>query len=160
MAGYKFGLSSITINQTQFDYLTKDEVGKARMIYVAAVMFAKRLREVTGKANGSGRAYRRKNRVHVASAPGQPPTIDYGKLKEGILFDGKNPIDFEVETVSRITGKDVYKVTLPPLGLTLEYGTSEMRARPFIKDSLDYVLRNYLDIIINLPLVRAGLVVR
>jgi hypothetical protein len=155
------GVSSVTLNELQLLFLTQNEVAKSQMIYVAALLFYKRIKEVSGKANGSGRAYRRKNRVHVASAPGQPPTIDYGKLRKGILFDGKEASVLNSVSLSRTTGtKAEYKVTLPPLSLNLEYGTSKMRARPFIKESLDFVLSNYLDLILKAPLELAGLRVR
>jgi hypothetical protein len=153
-----YGVSSVTINQRMLNFLVKDEVGKAQMIYIAALLFYKRIKEVTGKANGSGRAYRRKNRFHVASSPGQPPTIDYGKLNKGILFDGKSEgVNLDITSIKKITGsKNSYEVVLPPLGLTLEYGTSRMRARPFIKNSLDFVLSNHLDLIIKIPLELVG----
>lgn len=69
---------------------------------------------------GTGRTYRKRNptRVHTASAPGQPPATDTGRLANSIEFD-------KVSELTATVGSNLIYAKY------LEYGTRRMAARPF-----------------------------
>jgi HK97 gp10 family phage protein len=73
----------------------------------------------------SGRLYsgRRGGRSHQASAPGQPPKTDTGRLVASITHN--------FEHMSAEVGSDVLYAPY------LEMGTSKMSPRPWLKPSLD-----------------------
>lgn len=72
----------------------------------------------TGKA---GRTYVRGGVTHTASAPGSPPAIDTGKLMNAIYV---KPMGRLRKAIS--TGDTEYAAAL-------EYGTTKMAARPFMR---------------------------
>jgi len=79
------------------------------------------------KGPATGKVYKRGDKTHVASAPGQSPATDTGRLVSNIkhlVFKGK--IGGEVGVFGAIDGeKQNY-------GLALELGTSTILARPFL----------------------------
>lgn len=63
---------------------------------------------------------------HAPSAPGQPPHVDTGHLKDSIGFE--------------MTGQTSGEVTAgADYSAMLEYGTSRMPARPFLTPAVDRV---------------------
>ena len=76
------------------------------------------------RASGPGR------RFHRASAPGQPPAKDTGKTYQSI-------------TVRRMA-KGKYRVRFGGAAGYLEFGTSRMRARPFIIPAIEKAVRKTL----------------
>jgi len=87
------------------------------------------------KSGGSGTTYEKYNprRTHTASAPGQPPATDLGVLASGITTD----VDVEQgAVVGRI-------MAYAPDGgggnyaKHLEFGTTNIRPRPFMQPALD-----------------------
>lgn len=72
----------------------------------------------------SGRVYRTRGVTHQASAPGEPPASDTGRLANSITtsYDQEKLIG----VVSANTEYAPY----------LEYGTSKMEARPFMRPAL------------------------
>lgn len=74
----------------------------------------------------SGRLYQKYNprRTHRASAPGQPPMSDTGRLASSIVFDQ------EGDLTASVGSSLVY-------ALYLEYGTRKMRARPFFRPAVE-----------------------
>jgi len=86
---------------------------------------------------GTGRAYKTRGKVHVASSPGSAPVKETGALAGSISVSlGKN------SDQSDLIIKSEY-------ALDLEYGTSKMRSRPFIISSLNQALSTRLPEIIN-----------
>lgn len=79
-----------------------------------------------GKALG---AKGRKGKVHVASAPGEPPAILTGRLRQSIkhVIERLGPGRYRATVGSTV--KDYPK--------HLEYGTSEMEARPAWRPALE-----------------------
>ncbi len=73
----------------------------------------------------TGRIYRRYNpfRIHQASAPGQAPASDTGKLAASIEAE-VDPIQF---TLTLAAGQHARE---------LEYGTHKMAARPFLRRTM------------------------
>jgi len=86
------------------------------------------------KGAKSGKVYRKYNptREHVSSAPGQAPASDTGNLVRNIKVVQVN------QDVTQVTSEAKYSKEL-------EYGTSKMRARPFMfpayKMSQDKILK-------------------
>lgn len=75
---------------------------------------------------GTGRAYTHGNVTHVASAPGQPPATDTGRLAASIAEElGRD----STSLVERIGTNVEY-------ALPLEYGSRTMAARPFLRPGL------------------------
>ena len=71
----------------------------------------------------SGNVYKRGNATHTASAPGQSPANDTGKLAGGIKYNKVADNEHEVKITTEYA-------------LMLEVGTSKMLARPFIMPTM------------------------
>ncbi|WP_310533131.1 HK97-gp10 family putative phage morphogenesis protein [Novosphingobium sp.] len=99
--------------------LSGPEVVKAagRVLFVGADMIkAEAQRGITaGSVSGKG---------HVASKPGQFPNNDTGTLKNGIRTAMTGPLEASVTSTAPYAG-------------ALEYGTSKMGARPYMRPSRD-----------------------
>jgi len=77
--------------------------------------------------NKSGRIYKRGDVIHRASAPGEAPATDTGFLI--------NQITTEVKTKkSKVIGQIIASA---PYAKHLEFGTSNMMARPYMQPALD-----------------------
>lgn len=74
----------------------------------------------------SGRTYRRGNVTHQASAPGQYPASDTGRLAGSVRFELPQP--------GNMTGRVGTSVAYGPM---LEFGTSRMAARPWLMPSFE-----------------------
>ena len=81
----------------------------------------------------SGRTYKKSNptRVHTASAPGQPPMSDTGRLANSVTFDRVGDLTASVGSTL------AYAVHL-------EYGTSRMAARPFFRPAVEKMRPKFL----------------
>jgi HK97 gp10 family phage protein len=78
----------------------------------------------------TGREYRRRGRIHIASAPGESPAVDTGFLINSIQTDVKS----DTETVVTIAAE---------YAEALEFGTENMAARPFVRPAIDSVLKRF-----------------
>jgi hypothetical protein len=74
----------------------------------------------------SGRAYNRRGRIHIASAPGESPAVDTGFLSNSIQTTVKS--DYEAEIV---IGAEYAEI--------LEFEKN----RPFVRKSIDSVLKRF-----------------
>ena len=72
----------------------------------------------------SGRTYRRGNVSHQASAPGQYPATDTGRLASSVQFELPSP-----GSMTAVVGTNIM------YGPMLEFGTSRMAARPWLMPS-------------------------
>lgn len=72
----------------------------------------------------SGRTYQRGGVTHQASAPGEYPATDRGRLVSGVRIEQASPLDIRVGT----------NVMYGPM---LEFGTSRMAARPWLVPSFE-----------------------
>lgn len=77
---------------------------------------------------GRGREYRRGNVTHRASAPGDPPAVDTGRLRQSLGVQRIGNGHYRVGT----------NVEYAPL---LEFGTRQMAARPFMRPAAERVRR-------------------
>ena len=72
-----------------------------------------------------GREYRRGRRVHIASAPGEPPAIDTGVLV--------NSIQTQVEGLSAVVGTNVEYAAV------LEWGGARLAPRPYFAPAFEEI---------------------
>lgn len=72
----------------------------------------------------TGKTYKRGTVSHRASAPGQPPASDTGRLVSSFLTEpGSEPLSYDVRANAMYAG-------------FLENGTSKMAPRPFLRPAL------------------------
>lgn len=79
----------------------------------------------------SGVIYRRNNKEHRASAPGQAPANDTGKLASGINYNRVSDREHEIKITTEYA-------------LALEVGTSRIAPRPFIMPAIQEAKRKLL----------------
>ena len=81
----------------------------------------------------SGQTYRKSNptRTHTASAPGQPPMTDTGRLANSITFD-------RIGDLTATVGSELIYAPW------LEYGTSRMASRPFFRPAVERMRPVYI----------------
>ena len=111
------------------------DLGKAKIVYLnrvrnnmqAVVTFVQeRMIDSLRSGDKSGRTYKRRSVVHIASAPGEAPATDTGRL-QGAITTGV-AIAF-----SRVTGT-IFAGT--NYARSLELGTPKMKARPFMRPAI------------------------
>lgn len=90
----------------------------------------------TSMAEGgkSGELYSRGGRSHRASAPGEAPAVDYGNLYNSIQIEEVTPERAIVSASAEYAEH-------------LEFGTSRMAARPFMRPAVDEHEREIVDAI-------------
>lgn len=99
----------------------------ARIMEVAAqkIVVEAQISITAGAVSGRG---------HVPSAPGQPPNADTHFLANNIRTRRRGPLHVDI-------------VSEAPYSLFLEYGTSKMEARPFMRPAIDTKRREVADFI-------------
>lgn len=70
-----------------------------------------------------------KKKLHYPSLPNNPPAVDTGTLRRSITFS-------VVEEESRIIGRVGSTLMNPPYGFYLEFGTSRMIERPWLRPAM------------------------
>ena len=103
-----------------------EQVGKA--VTGTAIMLRADVVERIQRGPASGVVYSKKNpnRVHQASAPGEAPATDTGRLANSIEFDQIGPL------TATVGSSLLY-------ALYLEYGTSRMAPRPYFRPAVEAV---------------------
>lgn len=86
---------------------------------------------------GSGRVYRRGTVLHRASAPGQPPAVDTGRLRASYTW----------RTGEDVQGPYVEIGTNVEYAPWLEYGTVKMRPRPHLRPAIEELRAEIRDLI-------------
>lgn len=87
---------------------------------------------------GTGRVYRRGKVAHRASAPGEPPAVDTGRLRSatayrvGMTGTGRTYVDVGVSRAGR--GGGGKGLVYAPM---LEFGTRRMRPRPYLRPTIE-----------------------
>jgi HK97 gp10 family phage protein len=88
----------------------------------------------------NGRLYKRKTVVHRSSAPGEAPANDTGNLLSSISHvqnEDRNGVVSSIVKVKALYGK------------WLEYGTSKMAERPFVRPTKEYIEPIFKEYIIS-----------
>jgi len=83
---------------------------------------------MTNTTVDNGKSYGK--RKHHPSIPGAYPAVDYGELRRSITVEVE-------EHKNRVDGRVGSIITNPPYPVYLEYGTSKMKPRPWLKPSVD-----------------------
>jgi HK97 gp10 family phage protein len=84
--------------------------------------------KISFQGSKGGRTYKRGGKSHTASAPGEPPAIDYGFLLGSIK--GKLTNTTETSATVEVSADKEYAGRL-------EFGTGKMAARPFMRPAMD-----------------------
>lgn len=117
---------SVTVNQeawAQFARSADGPVGKA--LARAALDVQDQAKQLLSKP-GSGRTYTRRSVTHRASAPGDPPAVNTGRLRSSIT----HRVAVDDQGVFAEVGSNVRYARF------LELGTSKMAKRPFLRPAL------------------------
>ena len=96
---------------------------KAEPAADAAMLVLDREVKETLSQSGSGRIYRRGQKTHQASAPGEPPAVDTGDLRRKT---GWQRVGFGIRRYGAAT----------KVGAWMERGTRWIKARPWLAPSL------------------------
>jgi HK97 gp10 family phage protein len=102
-----------------------EAVGEA--IRASAQMVANDARRSVARGPKTGHVYQRRGVAHQASAPGEPPATDTGRLVTSIVADVEREGSGVVGVVEARTEYAVH----------LEYGTRHMAARPFMNPAFE-----------------------
>lgn len=82
---------------------------------------------------------------HIPSDPGQPPAVMTGKLRASITHEVKKEIGGDIEARVGIRGGT--EPDTKNYGLFLEFGTSKMEKRPFLRPALAKNLKTIANLI-------------
>lgn len=102
------------------------EFQSVRALRTFALLIGRKAKEKIQKGSRSGRTYTRRSVTHVASASGEPPKTDSGRLVASIRPVFTDRFSAEVGSLSNIA---IY-------GGMLEEGTKNMAARPWLEPTL------------------------
>ena len=127
----KFDIKNLTaFNKSLKQRFTKDALFETkRKMNRSVAIVRNHVVESIQRGAKSGETYELYNprRTHTASAPGQPPATDTGFLVSN------------VSTQVKTQGKKVIGqiVSSAPYSVHLEFGTTNMKARPFMQPALE-----------------------
>ena len=102
------------------------EINIRRALFKSGAAVRNTAVESIAQSPKTGRTYTRGNIVHQASAAGEPPATDTGRLVNSIYHDVEN----RGREIIGIVGAGV------DYAIHLEFGTSKMAARPFLQPAL------------------------
>jgi len=110
----------------------REEVGN--QVTTTALRLQKDAKRRVKKKPASGRVYEKYNprRTHQASAPGEAPMSDTGRLANSIVFDTVGPL------TATVGARAVYAAWL-------EYGTRKMAPRPFMRPAAEVQRARFQD---------------
>ena len=106
------------VNQKLLDIPRKSRVSVERAVVISGKQYETELKRAIQKGSRSGQIYKRRNVTHQASAPGEAPKTDTGRLVNSIdgVLDDKG-LSFDI--FSRLS-----------YARYLEFGTAKTKARP------------------------------
>lgn len=97
---------------------------------------------------GTGRVYTRRGKRHQASAPGEPPARDTGRLMESIAVLSRATPN---ELVSTVGPREAAFKKRAPYPVFLEFGTRRMKPRPFMRPALERFRQKIKGVIARWP---------
>jgi len=123
---------------------TIDDITKngARALFKVLVAGINEIRNTSIKSmqttNRASWYYKRKDKIHHPSAPGNPPAIDTGGLLNALIVDvGRRRAEFGATDAA-------------PYGRLLEKGTKNMSARPWLEPAVDKEMPGIMSDVDNL----------
>lgn len=120
------GLDRLASKSKIVSRIAQQEVKKA--LFVAGSYVEQDAKVSIAQGEKTGRVYKRGNVTHRASAPGEAPASDTGRLVNSINV---RPAEGEL-AVDVVAGGGIVKYAR-----MLEFGTSKMAARPFLFPALE-----------------------
>ena len=130
--------SKVTIKLNSHNILPKlESVATQRMFAAAQEVRNETIKTLSG--NRTGRTYKVPGTqvTYTASAPGEPPAVQTGQLRNSVTAIVEN----EGKSVKGFVGTELMK------GLHLEKGTSKMAPRPWLERSFDSSLDRVKEIL-------------
>lgn len=116
----------MTVEWNSADIIARARAGAAKGVVAGTELVRGEAISLILDTPKTGRIYRRRGVEHRASAPGEPPASDTGRLVNSIKSDfGK--------LESQLTGTVVAGTSYAAY---LEFGTSRMEPRPFMRPAL------------------------
>ncbi len=109
------GLDKIAQSTARIQQAVNEELSKG--LYASAQQVATDYKSSILSGGKTGRTYKRRSVVHVASAPGEAPASDTGRLVNAIHIE----LDGALAAIMRVATK---------YAQMLEFGTAKMAARP------------------------------
>jgi HK97 gp10 family phage protein len=119
------GLDAIAQASDRVRQAVADEINKA--VYASAQQVVTEAKKSVLEGGKGGRAYRRRSVTHIASAPGEAPASDTGRLVNSLHAEAGDP----GEALAVAGSSSVQYAVL------LEFGTTKMAARPFMFPALE-----------------------
>lgn len=120
------------------DVLDGIGVGGKKGLSDVGVLVSNRVKKNLSQ-KGTGRLYQRGGVIHQASAPGQPPAVDTGRLRSSYTW--RTGEDFRGVYVEVGTN-----VVYAPW---LEFGTRYMQARPHLRPAIDELTNQIVALIVR-----------
>lgn len=127
-------MKEVTIEEFQNELFQKQkrletEIGKA-LAKSCALVQSTAITSMRDTVTDPNRAYytHNKNIPHHPSIAGNPPAVDTGTLRRSITY--------KVDEAEK-TGYVGSTIKNPPYGVYLEYGTSRMKPRPWLRPALE-----------------------
>lgn len=130
--------SKVTLRRNTHNVIDKiDSVATQRMYAAAQEVRNETLKTLSG--NRTGRTYRvpGTKTYYIASAPGEPPAVLTGQLRQSV----KTNVYSKAKAVKGEVGTGLHK------GLMLEKGTKKMAPRPWLEPSFDKSLERVKSIL-------------
>lgn len=113
--------------QIQFKGDDRKEIGR----FIRSIAFGVEAEmKILMTGSKSGIVYMRGGRSHQASAPGEPPAVDTGFLINSIQTDVKSDAEATITIAAEYAE-------------ALEFGTSKIEPRPFVRPAIDNVLKRF-----------------
>ncbi len=135
----------ITTTVTWNADLVKPQINKVLEANIMrAAVFAQNSAKRLMAQPGTGRLYKKKGgRIHHASAPGDPPTIDTGTYNRSIQIDDTD-LDRQLVRVGTNLGSDDDSTVDFPYPVALEFGTRTIAKRPMWRPLL-FIVRRFIE---------------
>ena len=129
----KSGIKNLKAFQDRLEkrIVTNPEKHIKHLVQRSASLVEGEAKKSIASGNKSGRTYMRGGKPHTASAAGEAPATDTGKLIEGITTKVKTE---GTKVIGQIIANS-FNVT--PYAKDLEFGTTNMRPRPYMQPALE-----------------------
>jgi HK97 gp10 family phage protein len=120
---HEYGLDDLLLRVNSLADPARARATRRRMLR-AGIRVIERETKALLTGNRSGRTYTFRGVTHQASAPGEPPAVDTGNLKNSLR-------------VLEVTDERASFGTSADYAAYLEFGTRYMEARPFLRPAAD-----------------------
>ena len=116
----------------------KMEAGLSQAVQIAAQDVRNECVRSIQSGSRTGAIYTRKGKTHQASAPGEPPKTDTGRLVNSLAFRMLGKL---TAVAGAIAGNSI----VAEYAAALEFGTRKMAARPFLVKAVEKITPKFRD---------------